>query len=369
MLNEISATTQTNLHAAPTPEQTPGATGKLIGKAVIEVQTPQSILQDAMEELSYNFNKSNDYALRCRKERDRTERSSKDRLKAFRKVAEDSGHLRVDELKKAIEEHPEREAIIRRALEQYEEADEAWACLEQVREELENSGAHPEVLKELDEALSLLDIRYGAAIRAGITGSLTAAENYVSLGAPLELGATYRKAVLEFTKTLDLYNYIQENYGGNFEQAVDFLYASLASDMRCDQPSVEISALKSLNTSFGRLRSFQSANAICDKQLSRWQNVHHVSNCPLQGIDLLGNILKMSEQSYLSPSNAHDLALEAKAPDLEHRIYFLQELLQNLRNFSPLVFDSNEGRTRLLDAVQAAVDQAVTEEDALLAKE
>ena len=45
---------------------------------------------------------------------------------------------------------------------------------------------------------------------------------------------------------------------GDFDKAVDFLYASLAGDMACDAPSADSVALESLNTSFGRLRSFLS---------------------------------------------------------------------------------------------------------------
>ncbi|MCR5563088.1 MAG: TyeA family type III secretion system gatekeeper subunit, partial [Desulfovibrio sp.] len=50
-------------------------------------------------------------------------------------------------------------------------------------------------------------------------------------------------------------------------------------------------------------------------------------------------------------------------------ILFLQELQQSVRAFSPLVFDNAEGRTRVLDAVQEAVDNAVTEEDVLLSSQ
>ena len=368
MLNEISAQRQANLHPTAETTQVQGSTGKLIGKAVVQVVTPQSIFQDAMEEMSFNLNKSSDYALKSRKERNQIDRS-KERLKNFRKVAEQSGLDKVDEVYHAIEESPERESILRYVLEQHEEPAEAWAALEEARDKLAQQHARPEVLKEVDEALKLMDMRYGAAIRAGICGTLTAAEDYVSLGSPLELGSTYRKAVLEFTKSIDLYNYIQENYGGKFDQAVDFLYASLAADMGCESPSQDRTELESVNKSFGRLRSFQSADALCQKQLTRWHDVHHVENCSLTSVELLGKLLKIGENTFASAVNAEEITRAANSPDVEHRIYFLQELMQNVRNFSPLVFDQNEGRERVLGAVQSAVDAAVDEEDVLLSQE
>lgn len=347
-----------------------GATGKLIGKAVLQVVTPQSILQDAMEEVSFNFNKSKDFALRSRKERDSVERSMKERMNAYRKLASASGANAVhpvEELARNIEEHPDREAILENALGQHEEPAEAWNALEEAREQLEKKGVDPKILQEVDEALRLMDMRYGAAIRAGVTGALTAAETYVSLGSPLDLGTTYRKAVMEFTNTKDIYTFVQDKYAGDFDKAVDFLYASLAADMACDTPSADKASLESVNTSFGKLRSFQSAHVLCNTQMQRWDEVHQVHGASMKGLDLLGSVLDLGAQTFAGASQADSIARNAGAPDLEHRILFLQELQQNVRNFSPLVFDDAQGRTRVLDAVQGAVDNAVAEEDAALA--
>ncbi|MBO4300233.1 MAG: type III secretion system gatekeeper subunit SctW [Desulfovibrio sp.] len=370
MLNEISGQTQAIFNTTPGVGQQQGATGKLIGKAVVEVVTPQSIFEDSMEELTFTLNKSDDYALKNRKERNRTDSSMKERLKAYRKMAEENGATdkdAVEDLTSAIEAHPERETILKEALEKHEEPAEAWAALEEAREQLTRKGADATVLRELDEALALMDMRYGAAIRAGVTGSLTAAENYVSLGSPLDLGSTYRKATLEFTTTRSLYTYVQEKYGGDFDKAVDFLYASLAADMNCDEPSMDKASLESVNTSFGKLRSFQSAHAQCDAQMQRWGKIHQIHNCGITGTELLGKVLDMGEQTFVGASQANDIAREAGAPDVERRILFLQELQQTVRGFTPLVFDNAESRTRVLDAVQGAVDNAVAEEDAILA--
>lgn len=370
MLNEISRQTQTMFASTPGVGQQPqGATGKLIGKAVVQVVTPQSIFQDSMEELSFTLNKSGDYALKNRKERGRTDRSMKERLKAYRKLAGESADAKesAEELAHAVEERPDRENILREAAERHEEPAEAWAALEEARDTLRQKGADPAVLRELDEALAIMNMRYGAAIRAGVTGALTAAQDYVSLGSPQDLGATYRKAALEFTGTRALYAYVQEKYGGDFDSAVNFLYASLAADMACDEPSADRASLESVNTSFGKLRSFQSAHAQCAAQMQRWDEIHQVHGCGMTGTGLLGKVLDMGEQSFVGASQADGIAREAGAPDIERRILFLQELQQSVRAFSPLVFDSAEGRSRVLDAVQGAVDNAVAEEDALLA--
>ncbi len=64
-----------------------------------------------------------------------------------------------------------------------------------------------------------------------------------------------------------------------------------------------------------------------------------------------------------------ELAEEAGAPDIERKVLFLQELLNTTRSFAPSLFDGNEGRMKVLDAVQDAVDAAIAEEDAWLAEQ
>ncbi|MBQ7457051.1 MAG: type III secretion system gatekeeper subunit SctW [Desulfovibrio sp.] len=365
MINEVSQHMQTptsfTAHTA-----VPQENGKLIGKAVVQVITPQSILEDAMEELSFVFNKSKDYALKNRKERDQAE-NLKNRMKAYRKMAETGMQDSLNQLLSSIERNPNPDAIIHDALEQHKEPADAWAALDLAREELAKQGASKEVLQAMDEAIVQLDMRYGAAIRAGVCGTLTAAQDYVSLGLPQDSGATYRKAVLEFQKVSDLYTFISEKYGNNVEKAIDFLYSSLAKDLACDTPSTGQADLERVNNNFGRLRSFQSAHELCSKQMDRWEKTHGVTDHAMTSLDLLGKILNLGQQNFVNSSQVHAIAQDAKAPDLEHRIFFLQELQNNVRSFSPLVFDAEEGRSRVLDAVQTAVDEVVAEEDALLA--
>lgn len=371
MLNEISQ------HAAHRAKQNfveeedsltqKAAKGKLLGKGVIQVITPQSILQDAMEELSYNFNKCSDFALRSRKEREQATKSIKDKYKVYSKLCEDSLLDSAEQLIHGISEDADREKLLDDALSQQKEPAEAWATLELARDLLEKRGASKEVLKEFDEAIALLDMRFGAAVRAGICGTLTAAEGYVSLGQPQESGATYKKSVLEFSKPLDLYSYIVNKYDtSDIDTVIDFLYASLTADMQCDAPSCDKVALERVNNNLGRLRNFQSANAIFTKQLERWNNVYNIKDCPLKSIDLIGKTLSFGEEKFISGSEIDDLAKEAKAPDIEHRIFFLQEYINNLRSIPPMFFEESESRLRILDATQNAIDSVINEEDTWL---
>ena len=84
---------------------------------------------------------------------------------------------------------------------------------------------------------------------------------------------------------------------------------------------------------------------------------------------LLGKVLDLRKERYISGSRISRLAEEAGAPDIERKVLFLQELLNTARAFAPSLFDGNEGRMKVLDAVQDAVDAAIAEEDAWLAEQ
>lgn len=121
--------------------------------------------------------------------------------------------------------------------------------------------------------------------------------------------------------------------------------------------------------SLGELRQLQSARSLCARLLERWSSVHGIPALPLDDMALLGKVLALRKERYISGSRISRLAEEAGAPDIERKVLFLQELLNTTRSFAPSLFDGNEGRMKVLDAVQDAVDAAIAEEDAWLAEQ
>ena len=226
----------------------------------------------------------------------------------------------------------------------------------------------PETLRVLDEALEELERTEGPAIRAGINGALNA-RGFEGLGDAGALGSFYRETVCHFEDVNSLYDHILKTYGNDFDAALDFLYKALASDLAADVPSMETSHLEHVNSGLGELRQLQSARSLCARLLERWSSVHGIRHCPLDDMALLGKVLDLRKERYISGSRISHLAEEAGAPDIERKVLFLQELLNTTRSFAPSLFDGNEGRMKVLDAVQDAVDAAIAEEDAWLAEQ
>ncbi len=344
------------------------AVGSLFGNAAAVVESPMSLLADAAEELTFAADTTDDFELDERKERDEIDEAMEERVKKYQELMRESGEAeQVNQLKDAIRAREGREHALRQARQRFPDPSDAWAALKQIRDELAGD-APAETLRGVDEALAELEAAEGPAIRSGICGALNA-KGFDSLGAPSELGALYRGAVCDFADVNALYSHIQEHYGNDFEAALDFLYKALASDMAADVPSMEKTHLEHVNAGFGELRSLQSARSLCAKLLERWAAVHDVKDCPLDDMALLGKVVALRKEHFISGTQIARLADEAKAPDIERKVLFLQELLNTTRTFAPSLFDGNEGRMKVLNAVQDAVDAAIAEEDAWLASQ
>lgn len=67
------------------------------------------------------------------------------------------------------------------------------------------------------------------------------------------------------------------------------------------------------------------------------------------------------------PCRSIALISKAKAPDIEREVLFLQELLNMTRNLPVQLFDGEQGRMKVIDAVQESVDAAIRREDEYLA--
>ena len=72
---------------------------------------------------------------------------------------------------------------------------------------------------------------------------------------------------------------------------------------------------------------------------------------------------------YSGGSRLGGLAAGVCGRDVERKVVRLRGRLNTTRSFAPSLFDGNEGRMKVLDAVQDAVDAAIAEEDAWLAEQ
>ena len=86
-------------------------------------------------------------------------------------------------------------------------------------------------------------------------------------------------------------------------------------------------------------------------------------------MELLGDIVGLREKRFIGAVQIEGILAKAGAPDIEREVLFLQELLGTARKFPVELFDDEQGRMKILDAVQEAVDRAIEREDEYLASQ
>ncbi len=347
------------------------AKGAFMGNAVVQQPSPESLLADAAEELTFSADTTDDFELEERKERDKVKKSEEDRVKLYQELMHEAGKSeQLNQLRDSLHTRADSRRALDKVREYFPDPSDAWAALRQMQEELQSEGADEALRRDVDAAVAELEEREGPAIRAGIQGALASA-GFRELGGSDEMRDFYRRTVCEFASVNEVFAHVMEKYGGDFDKAMDFLFSALSADMASDEPSMGVRHLESVHETLGKVRLTQSAYRLCETMMDRWQNVHGVP--PREGgltaMSLLGSIVGLREMRFIGASQIESILAKAGAPDIEREVLFLQELLSTTRKFPSALFDDDQGRMKVLDAVQEAVDRAIEREDEYLAKQ
>ena len=345
--------------------------GSFMGNTVVQQPTPESLLADAAEELTFSVDTTDDFELEERKERDRIKKSEEDRVRLYQELMHEAGKSdRLNQLRDSLRNRADARRALDKVHEYFPDPSDAWAALQQIRDDLRREGADEALLREVEEAVAVLEEQEGPAIRAGIQGALASA-GFEELGNSDDMRDFYRRTVCEFSSVNDVFTHVMEKYGGDFDRAMDFLFSALSADMAADTPSMGLRHLESVHASLGKVRLTQSAYRLCETMMNRWEKVHEVHQQPggLTAMTLLGDIVGLRDKRFIGASQIDAVLAKAGAPDIEKEVLFLQELLSTVRKFPTALFDDEQGRMRVLDAVQEAVDKAVEREDEYLANQ
>lgn len=352
-------------------QQDVAAKGSFMGHAVSQVTTPESLLASAAEELTFAVDTTDDFELEERKERNKALQAQDDRVRMYQELMHEAGKgEQINQLRDGLRARADNQSALDKAREYFPDPSDAWAALKEIAEELKSSGAEPELLKDVEAAIGELEAQEGPAIRSGIQGVL-AAQGFPELGEVDGMRDLYRQTVCEFGAVIDVFSHVMKEYEGDFQKAMDFLFAALSADIASDVPSMGLSHLESVHGTLGKVRLAQSAYRLCEDVMTRWEGLHHIKQGPngLTSLKLLGEILSLNEKRFLSGVQVESIMNKASAPDIEHEVIFLQELLNASRKFPVALFGDDTGRMKVLDAMQEAVDKAVEREDEWLAQQ
>lgn len=359
-------------HSAPLGEiigihDRKSVSGTFMGHEVEVVESPESLLADAAEELGFAVDATDDCEITERKEKEPAEASERLR-KLYDVLMHRTGKgQRMSRLVDALCAAGNRRAMREALTKEFSDLTDAWVALQAAFETLqEDVGVPQEAKKEIQALADELLQENGEEIRLGLQGAVTGAD-YEAVG--VDAGRDlYRETVGDFTGVAEVFSDIKTKFGDAFDEAMDFLFAAISADIASDVPSMGKVHLENVHEKLGLVRLTQSAYRLCEEVVGRCRQ-EHGGQGKLSGMRLLEIILSWSGLTYLSARDVTEPLKEAALSDIGGEVLFLQDVLAAVRRFPAALFGDDAGQLRVTQAVQTAVDEAVAREDEILAQQ
>ncbi|MBX9742681.1 MAG: TyeA family type III secretion system gatekeeper subunit [Chthoniobacterales bacterium] len=259
---------------------------------------------------------------------------------------------------------------------------------------LKDQEAPPELIELLEQVLQELTENKGSEIRAGYNISQTAAsvagENEDLLSA---LRNFYCQVVFGNQNLIATYRYIMSSFPDEFEKAkrerqkqdqqhkreqkaqpdidgvegearlekaLQFLFESLAAELKSNRPSSDHPFLKSVMDGLCQIEFFRNAYRSFLQMLTKMNMA--CSKIPIAPSRLINEIFaRIAKETF----NDHEFLMIAESfsiPPLQFSIEFLTKIYEMIRLFPERVFTSSMSRENCLVAVQRSLDSAIARE-------
>ena len=367
---------------SPLPEN-PGAeragqpvTSQFKGERVSLLPTPQSILADAMEELTFSFSEVS-------QKKEISERNLRSGVKSFameqaEKYMEKVPDLDKDgALKKWVEDLKQMpqsaspKALMQRAQERFKDPSHAFLALSLAVDLLEHEAPDSELAVNAKQAKELFYEQHAEAIDAGINISREANNvKHAGLGNPQQLRDAYRDVVLDYDSIATAYERIIAEFPGKpLPQAISFLMASLSADIHASQRDSSRSVkLQGIVNDLYQVKQLNTMYKSCENLLQRCHD-RYASKAPADHglVDrTLAFVIELKDAEWQG-SRVIDKALSYTGlKEREASIYFLQGFKEIARLIPIKVFSDNNQRERMLESVQQRIDAEIDLEEAEL---
>ena len=362
----VNAAFQAQVQQSANIQGAQGAKTVFMGHTVAVETSPASLLADAAEELGFSVDRTKDFALEQRKQRESTEIGER-LLKLYLVLMQQTGKSeQLNQVVDTLKRLSDRTAMQRALLDVFKDPSDGAAALRYALDAFETDPAiSADQKKELQALADDFNRENAQSIRLGMQGAL-AGENFPELGTCDETRDLYRHTVGDFSDVNEGFSEIKAKYGEKFDLAMVFLFSALSADIQTETPSMGRAHLESIHHKLGLVRLTQSVYLLCEQTIDRWQNVHQV-RVVMTPMALLEYFMTLREKNFLSAMQIENIVKEASPPDIEHEVLFTQDLLSLTRQLPSDFFEDESKRAALMTAVQEAVNHAVDREDEWLA--
>ena len=344
--------------------------GELMGTAVVVESDPMAELMDSMEELSFQFEEKT-----AKKTAERKLGAMQGSRSAFVRALEAWNAMMPDmpgqeKLLKLLQACRQMQSagirqsvdgLLKELARESTDPSHQFAMLD-VMEQMLGEG-ETELKNLVRQARTQLMSEKGAEIKAGIN---LAEEVNARATSPEEMQGLrdmYRSEVVGFTKPQDCFrSLIAARGAAGLSDAIAFLIAGCGKDLASSSPSMEREALGRILTD---LQCVQVLQTVMEKlsQLSARMGMQFGEPCALNGEQLTGQVLELTEQAFVSAAAIANLVGECGMRKLLAQMDFTRELTWIFRQLSPRLFAKEGDRQQMIEAAQEHLDGLITEEN------
>jgi type III secretion protein W len=344
----------------------PALQGSLSGLKLTVSNSPEALLADAAEELTFALDNTKELDLKERQEKKSIDPKMIERVKLYQELMLQTDQRdRLDALASALKNSNNAQDVLEQAKKFFPDPADAWAALSEIADRQPDDGQVSSSL--IKEALEALDLEAGPVIRASMAGALAGAE-FSDLDSPLALKNDYVRVAIDFSAALDMLGHILERFGADgFDRGVDFLLKALAADLAAEIPSRDKASLENVAGQLGQVRTLNGIRYLGQKLVDRWRSVHGQTDSKLTDMDYLKFVLEGQKVVFPTEKLADPLVALAKPPDIEMEVLFRQDLLNSTKSIATQTFEDQERRERFVGAIQDGLDFAIAREDEWLA--
>ena len=351
--------------------QQPVETGRAMGMAVVVEQNPAAELQDAMEELSMQFEEKSAKKLGERKLGETRSRASAyaEAVQAWEKVLPDMpGKEFLDKMLRNLRQAmqgggslPDAGRFLEELARGSGDPSHQFAMLEILEAAL--GDGEGELRDLLGAARDRLVKERGPELSAGIN---LAREVNARATTPEEMQSLrdmYRGEVVGFTTPQDCFRSLVASRGmAGLSAAIEFLLAGCSADLQSPSPSRMPEELRRIMLD---LQCVQVLRTVCDKlsALVARMAAQFSETCRFGGEAMTGKVLNFTERPFVSSRDIAGFVTESGIAKLLAQMDFCRELIGVFRQLSSRLFSSEDDRLRLVDATQEHLDGLISLED------
>ncbi|MBQ8707428.1 MAG: TyeA family type III secretion system gatekeeper subunit [Succinivibrionaceae bacterium] len=361
--NSVDALQQTGNSFSQTPDVSAlRSQGEINGLSVVIDDDPVAAVQDAAEEATFGVDNSKKQKLADRKQKQNANSLIIERAAEYAAIIVKFHNADYD-AKKRIYEKTKNSRIsdVRKFLGDLKslggKPSSDYAFLIQTAKE----EADPHLKQFLKDAADSLFRENSKEILATLNSVEVAAES--SLSDSVTLCESYGELASDPAEPEKMMDFIQKKFGEDrVDEGVEFMLKSLAADLASPMSSSEPAVLELVGRNLSVVRSLNSGKAILASFVTRLGAAHDIK-ADISSARILSGIIELSKQRFITPSSIRELYREVAKQQPDTEVLLAQDLLTSCRRLGSELFDKEESRVRVIQAVEELVDNLVDAED------